>query len=53
MIMNRSAALLSQDDMPVYTFPEDYIERLWQAIKAVDPDFSENLDAFMQEQTAQ
>lgn len=43
--------LLSQDGMPVYTFPEDYITRLWQAIRAVDPEFSEDLDAFMQGRT--
>jgi esterase/lipase superfamily enzyme len=42
--------LLRQDDMPVYTFPADYITRLWQAIRAVDPEFSEDLEAFMQRQ---
>jgi len=44
--------LLSQDDLPVYTFSEDYIPRLWQAIRTVDPVFSKDLDAFMHGQTA-
>lgn len=42
--------LASQEDMPIYTFPDDYISRLWQAIRAVDPEFSEDLEAFMQRQ---
>ncbi len=44
--------LVSQEDMPIYTFPPDYITRLWQSIRAVDPEFSEDLEAFMQRQTA-
>lgn len=40
--------LLSQDDMPVYTFPEDYIPQLWQAITTVDPEFAKDLDVYMQ-----
>ena len=35
--------LVQQDDMPVYTFPDDYIDRLWDAIKEVDPEFAERL----------
>jgi len=37
--------------MPVYTFPADYIERLWQSIREVDPEFSEDIDAFMRKET--
>lgn len=33
--------LVDQDDMPVYTFPPDYISRLWQAIEKTDPQFAE------------
>jgi hypothetical protein len=33
--------LVSQEDMPVYTFPPDYIVRLWDAIEDVDPGFAE------------
>ena len=32
--------LIEQDDMPVYTFPPDYISRLWQAIESTDPEFA-------------
>ena len=38
--------LEEQDDMPVYTFPPDYIERLWNAIEAVDPSFAEKYSEF-------
>jgi len=33
--------LVKQDDLPVYTFPPDYISRLWDAIEEVDPEFAE------------
>jgi esterase/lipase superfamily enzyme len=33
--------LIEQDDMPVYSFPPDYIKRLWGAIKNVDPEFAD------------
>jgi esterase/lipase superfamily enzyme len=32
-----------QQDMPVYTFPPDYISRLWRAIEKKDPVFAENV----------
>ena len=46
--------LVEQDDLPVYTFPPDYISRLWNAIEAVDPEFAENYRAFkgLQAETA-
>ena len=31
--------LVEQEDLPVYTFPFDYISRLWSAIEKVDPAF--------------
>jgi esterase/lipase superfamily enzyme len=34
--------LVEQQDMPIYTFPPDYISRLWSAIETVDPEFAEN-----------
>ncbi|MDK9558223.1 alpha/beta hydrolase [Marinobacter sp. M216] len=37
--------LLMQEDMPVYTFPPDYILRLWDAIDDVDPAFAAELEA--------
>jgi hypothetical protein len=38
--------LLKQDDLPVFTFPADYIERLWSAIEAIDPEFAKSYDTF-------
>ncbi len=38
--------LLEQEDFPVFTFPPDYIERLWEAIEDVDPVFAERYRAF-------
>ena len=35
--------LVEQDDLPVYTFPPDYISRLWDSIDDVDPEFAEAL----------
>jgi hypothetical protein len=32
--------LVEQDDLPVYTFPSDYISRLWSAIENVNPEFA-------------
>ena len=44
--------LVEQDDLPVYTFPPDYISRLWGAIEDVDPDFAETYRAFKAAQAA-
>jgi esterase/lipase superfamily enzyme len=38
--------LLEQDDLPIFTFPADYIERLWSAIETVDPEFAKSYDVF-------
>lgn len=32
--------LVEQQDLPIYTFPPDYISRLWDAIEEVDPEFA-------------
>jgi len=34
--------LVEQQDLPIFTFPPDYISRLWNAIETVDPDFAED-----------
>ena len=44
--------LVEQDDLPIYTLPPDYISRLWNAIEAVDPEFSEDYRAFKAAQAA-
>jgi hypothetical protein len=33
--------LVEQDDLPIFTFPPDYISRLWGTIETVDPEFAE------------
>jgi esterase/lipase superfamily enzyme len=38
--------LVEQEDLPIFTFPPDYISRLWNAIEAVDPEFAEDFQAF-------
>lgn len=38
--------LVEQQDLPIFTFPPDYISRLWNAIETVDPEFAENYRAF-------
>ncbi len=44
--------LVEQDDLPIFTFPSDYISRLWDAIKAVDPEFAEDFRQFRASQTS-
>jgi esterase/lipase superfamily enzyme len=44
--------LVEQEDLPVFTFPPDYISRLWSAIETVDPEFAEDYRAFKAAQTA-
>ena len=36
----KQRGLIEQEGMPVYSFPPDYITRLWDAIKGVDPEFA-------------
>lgn len=43
--------LVEQEDLPVFTFPPDYISRLWESIQAVDPEFAEDLEVFRAKQT--
>ena len=44
--------LVEQDDLPIFTFPSDYISRLWNAIETVDPEFAESYRQLKAEQTA-
>jgi esterase/lipase superfamily enzyme len=44
--------LVEQEDLPVFTFPPDYISRLWSAIETVDPDFAEDYRQYKAVQTA-
>ena len=45
--------LVEQEDLPVYAFPPDYLERLWDAIDDVDPEFAESYQQFKAAQNAQ
>ena len=38
--------LIEQDDLPVFTFPSDYIKRLWDSIEEVDPEFAKSYNVF-------
>ena len=44
--------LVEQEDLPIFTFPPDYISRLWSAIETVDPEFAEEYQAFKAAQRA-
>ena len=43
--------LIEQEDLPVYTFPPDYIKRLWDAIDDVDPEFASAYDTLKRQQS--
>ena len=36
----KQRGLVMQEDMPIYSFPPDYIERLWESLKTQDADFA-------------
>ncbi len=38
----KQRGLVEEDGLPMYTFPPDFIKRLWGAIEKVDPVFAEN-----------
>jgi pimeloyl-ACP methyl ester carboxylesterase len=42
----KERGLLEEDGLPIYTFPPDYIERLWSSIQEVDPEFAKAYEAF-------
>ena len=44
--------LVEQEDLPVFTFPPDYISRLWNTIETVDPEFAEDFRALKAAQAA-
>ena len=43
--------LVEQEDLPIFTFPPDYIDRLWNSIEEVDPNFAESLRALKSTQS--
>jgi esterase/lipase superfamily enzyme len=49
-LLPEQRGLVEKEDLPVFTFPPDYILRLWGAIKDVDPEFAEALQALENQQ---
>jgi hypothetical protein len=45
--------LIEQEDLPVYTFPPDYIARLWSAIEKADPVFAAAYQALIRTLSAE
>jgi len=48
----KQRGLVEQNDLPVFSFPPDYISRLWNAIETVEPEFAKDLRAFKAKQDA-
>ena len=42
----KERGLVDEDGLPMYTFPPDFIDRLWGAIEKVDPVFAEEYKKF-------
>ena len=38
----KQRGLVDEEGLPIYTFPPDFINRLWDAIEKVDPEFAKN-----------
>ena len=38
----KQRGLVDEEGLPMYTFPPDFINRLWSAIEKVDPEFAED-----------
>jgi hypothetical protein len=38
----KERGLVDEEGLPMYTFPPDFINRLWDAIEKVDPEFAED-----------
>ena len=49
----KQRGLVEEDGLPMYTFPPDFINRLWAAIEKVDPEFAEDYKKLKAAETAQ
>jgi pimeloyl-ACP methyl ester carboxylesterase len=49
----KQRGLVEEDGLPMYTFPPDFINRLWAAIEKVDPEFAEDYQKLKAAETAQ
>jgi esterase/lipase superfamily enzyme len=52
-LLPEQRGLVKQDDLHVYTFPPDFINRLWSAIEKVDPEFAKAYQELKTAQTTQ
>jgi hypothetical protein len=48
----KQRGLVEEDGIPMYTFPPDFINRLWTAIEQVDPQFAEDYEQFLAAEAA-
>ena len=49
----KQRGLVDEEGLPMYTFPPDFINRLWAAIEKVDPEFAEDYQKLKAAETAQ
>jgi len=49
----KERGLVDEDGLPMYTFPPDYINRLWSSIEKVDPVFAEEYKKFKEAEKKQ
>jgi len=49
----KQRGLVDEEGLPMYTFPPDFINRLWAAIEKVDPEFAEDYKKLKAAETAQ
>jgi hypothetical protein len=49
----KERGLVDEEGLPMYTFPPDFITRLWDAIEKVDPAFAEEYQKLKAEEAEQ
>jgi pimeloyl-ACP methyl ester carboxylesterase len=49
----KQRGLVDEDGLPMYTFPPDFIDRLWAAIEKVDPKFAEDYRQYLADKATQ
>jgi esterase/lipase superfamily enzyme len=49
----KQRGLVDEDGLPMYTFPPDFIDRLWAAIEKVDPEFAEDYRQYLADKATQ
>ena len=49
----KQRGLVDEEGLPMYTFPPDFINRLWDAIEKVNPEFARNYQQLKSENAKQ